>query len=63
MSMNDGDEESRLLTNLEGAMQSARRLGLRDLELILKMAVLELLNLHASHAPKQRAVRGRLKSK
>ncbi len=63
MSIIDGDEESNLLTNLEGAMQSARNLGLRDLELILKMAVLEVLNYHASQAPKQRAVRGRLKAR
>jgi hypothetical protein len=46
MSMRYDDEEGKLLKNLEGAMNSARRLQLRDLELILRMAVLELANCH-----------------
>lgn len=60
--MTDGDEEANLLTSLEGAMRSARALGMRDLELILKMAALELLNHHTrQQAPVVRSIRGRLR--
>lgn len=45
------DDETRLLDSLESAMQAARNLGMRDMEQILRMAVLELLNYHASQGP------------
>jgi hypothetical protein len=50
---NSNDEESKLLQNLEEAVRSARSLALRDLELILKMAVLELWNNYARPTPGQ----------
>jgi hypothetical protein len=43
------DEEAKLLEHLEGAMNSARKLKLRDMELILRMAVLELANYHKNN--------------
>lgn len=54
----NNDEESKLLTNLEGAMQSARNLGLRDLQLILKMATLELWNQRTTRTPALRVAEG-----
>jgi hypothetical protein len=63
MPMTKIDEESKLLENLEGAMQSARSLEFHDLELILKMAVLEVLNQHAGLAPKPQLIKGKFKSK
>jgi len=46
--MTGHDDETRLLESLEAAMHSARNLELRDLEHILKMAVLELLHHHVN---------------
>lgn len=54
----NNDEESKLLTNLEGAMQSARNLGLHDLQLILKMATLELWNQRTPRTPTLRVAEG-----
>ena len=48
---NCDDEESKLFRNLEEAVHSARSLALRDLELILKMAALELWDNYARHVP------------
>jgi hypothetical protein len=54
--MTDNEDVSRLLESLEQAIQAARNLEFRDLESILKMAVLELLNIHASQGPKPEPV-------
>lgn len=53
----NNDEETKLLMNLEGAIQSARNLGLHDLQLILKMATLELWNQRATRTPAARATK------
>lgn len=54
----NNDEESKLLTNLEGAMESARNLELYDLQLILKMATLELWNQRAKRPRTLRLAEG-----
>ncbi len=41
-----GEEEPRLFENIQEAISSAKSLGLRDLEFILRMALLELGNHH-----------------
>lgn len=50
-------EETKLLNNLEGAIHSARSLALRDLEHILRMAVLEFANYQANQMPKLYSVK------